>query len=89
VEIDGGVITDAALAFFGVGTTPVRVAEAERVLAGQQLSDDLFAEAAKVVSASLSPGADIHASTGYRRRLAGVLTRRALTRATTHIGGRT
>jgi aerobic carbon-monoxide dehydrogenase medium subunit len=89
VEIDGGVITDAALAFFGVGTTPVRVAEAERVLAGQQLSDDLFAEAANVVSVSLSPGADIHASTGYRRRLAGVLTRRALTRATTHSGGRT
>jgi carbon-monoxide dehydrogenase medium subunit len=89
VEIDGAVITDAALAFFGVGTTPVRVAEAERVLAGQPISDDLVAEAAKVVSASLSPGADIHGSTEYRRHLAGVLTRRALTRATTHIGGRT
>jgi aerobic carbon-monoxide dehydrogenase medium subunit len=89
VEIDGAVITDAALAFFGVGTTPVRLTEAERGLVGQPLSDDLFAEAAKVVSASLSPGADIHASTGYRRHLAGVLTRRALTRATTHIGGRT
>jgi aerobic carbon-monoxide dehydrogenase medium subunit len=89
VEIDGAVITDAALAFFGVGTTPVRVTEAERGLAGQPLSDDLFAEAARVVSASLSPGADIHGSTEYRRHLAGVLTRRALTRATTHIGGRT
>jgi carbon-monoxide dehydrogenase medium subunit len=83
------VITDAALAFFGVGTTPVRLTEAERGLVGQPLSDDLFAEAARVVSASLSPGADLHASTGYRRHLAGVLTRRALTRATTHIGGRT
>ncbi|MGH3924351.1 MAG: FAD binding domain-containing protein [Pseudonocardiaceae bacterium] len=89
VEIDGPVITDAALAFFGVGTTPVRVAEAERGLAGQPPSDDVFAEAANVVSASLTPGEDIHASTGYRRHLAGVLTGRALTRATTGIGGRT
>ena len=89
IGIDGAVITDAALAFFGVGTTPVRVTEAERGLAGQPISDDLVAEAANVVSASLSPGADIHGSTEYRRHLAGVLTRRALTRATTHIGGRT
>jgi aerobic carbon-monoxide dehydrogenase medium subunit len=89
VEIDGAVITDAALAFFGVGTTPVRVSEAERGLAGQPLSDDLFAEAATLVSASLSPSADVHASTGYRRHLAGVLTRRALARATTHVGGHT
>jgi aerobic carbon-monoxide dehydrogenase medium subunit len=88
VEIDGAVITDAALAFFGVGATPVRATEAERSLAGQPPSDDLFAEAANVVSASLSPGEDIHATTGYRRHLAGVLTRRALTRATTHVGGR-
>jgi aerobic carbon-monoxide dehydrogenase medium subunit len=89
MELDGAVVTGASLAFFGVGTTPVRVAEAESALVGQRLSGDLFAEAAKVASANLSPPADIHASTGYRRHLAGVLTRRALTRATTQIGGRT
>jgi carbon-monoxide dehydrogenase medium subunit len=88
VEIEGAVITGASLAFFGVGTTPVRVTEAEGALTGQRLSDDLPAEAANVVSASLSPGADIHASAGYRRHLAGVLTRRALTRATSQIGKR-
>jgi carbon-monoxide dehydrogenase medium subunit len=87
VGIDGAVITGAALAFFGVGATPARVTEAERGLVGQPLSDDLFAEVAKVVSASLSPAADIHASAGHRRHLAGVLTRRALTRATAHVGG--
>jgi aerobic carbon-monoxide dehydrogenase medium subunit len=87
-EIEGAVITGASLAFFGVGTTPVRVTEAESALTGQRLSDDLRAEAANVVSASLSPGADIHASAGYRRHLAGVLTRRALTRATSQIGKR-
>ena len=61
----------------------------ERGLTSQPISDDLVAEAAQVVSASLSPGADIHGSMEYRRHLAGVLTRRALTRATTHIRGRT
>jgi carbon-monoxide dehydrogenase medium subunit len=89
VEMDGTVVTDAALAFFGVGTTPVRVTEAETGLAGQPISEDVFAEAANVVSASLSPAADIHGSTEYRRHLAGVLTHRALTRATSHIGERT
>jgi carbon-monoxide dehydrogenase medium subunit len=89
VEIDGAAISGASLAFFGVGTTPTRVSEAERGLVGQPPSDDLFAEVANVVSATLSPGADIHASAGYRRHVAGVLTRRALTRATRHIGGRT
>lgn len=89
MENDGAVITDAALAFFGVGTTPVRIAEVERGLIGQPFSADVFIEAAKAVSASLNPGADIHASAEYRRHLAGVLTRRALSRATSHIGGDT
>ncbi len=75
------VITDAALAFLSVGPTAVRVSEAEAVLVGERPSAELFNEAARVVSATLQPAADVHASANYRKHLAGVLTRRGLARA--------
>ncbi len=74
----GDVITDAALAFLSVGPTAVRVTEAEAVLIGERPSAELFAEAGRVVSATLQPAADVHASANYRKHLAGVLTRRGL-----------
>jgi carbon-monoxide dehydrogenase medium subunit len=42
---------------------------------------DAFAEAGRSVSARVRPSDDIHASANYRKRLAGLLTRRALTDA--------
>lgn len=75
------IITDAALAFLSVGPTAVRVSEAEAVLVGERPSAELFREAARVVSATLQPAADVHASANYRKHLAGVLTTRGLERA--------
>lgn len=86
LELDGDMIVDAALAFFGVAATPVRVDDAERALVGASATADTFAEAAAVVSASLTPPADLHATAAYRRHVAGVLTRRGLSAATIQIG---
>jgi carbon-monoxide dehydrogenase medium subunit len=86
LEMDGDTITDAALAFFGVAATPVRVGAAEAVLMGASATPDVFAAAAETVSAVLAPPADLHATTAYRQHLAGVLTRRALGAATARIG---
>jgi carbon-monoxide dehydrogenase medium subunit len=67
---------------FGVGATPVRVRAAEQVLVGQQLDATRFAEAGRTAGAELDePLSDVHASAEYRRHLARVLTRRALTEA--------
>ena len=81
-----GRVARAALAFFGAGSTPVRVAEAERLLVGQEPAAALFAEAGRVVADVIDPPGDNHASAAYRAHVAGVLTRRCLAEAAARIG---
>jgi carbon-monoxide dehydrogenase medium subunit len=83
-----GACSDARIALFGVGATPVRARAAEALLRGRPSAADLFAEAAAVVRSEIDePLSDIHASADYRRHLVGVLTRRALAEAAARAGG--
>jgi carbon-monoxide dehydrogenase medium subunit len=86
LEIDDDIVTDAALAFFGAASTPIRVPAAEAALVGAAPTPDAFAAAAQIVSAELNPPADIHGSTAYRKHLGGTLTRRGLDAAVATIG---
>jgi carbon-monoxide dehydrogenase medium subunit len=82
IALDGeGVITDARLVFTGVGLQPVRAREAEASLRGTSAGTDAFAAAADLVAGALHPRTDAHASGDYRRRVAGVIARRALEEA--------
>lgn len=86
LETDGaGRCVRARVAVAGAGATPVRVTDAEQFLAGQPISDAVFAEAAKLVSAAIEPESDLHASDAFRRHLAGTLTVRALKHARTRL----
>ncbi len=70
------------LALLSVGEGPVLAAQAAGLLVGQVPSADLIRAAADAAATSdIDPPGDIHASPAYRRQLAAVLTRRALTRA--------
>ena len=69
------------MAFCGAGDTPVRVERAEALLGGRRPDAGLFAAVQKLVSETLEPPSDLHASADYRREVAGVLARRALTLA--------
>ncbi len=82
VWIDGGKIADAGLALSAVGPTTVHVARAEELLRGAVPSEELFAQAGEIASADCTPFADSRGPVDYKRHLAGVLARRALTRAT-------
>jgi carbon-monoxide dehydrogenase medium subunit len=73
-----GTCEDARIALFGVGATPVKIEQAEALLKGARLDNQMLLEAARVVSEVLEPDADVHASAEYRKDVAGVLTRRAL-----------
>lgn len=73
-------IGEARLTYFGLGGRAVRLAEIEGRLTGTAPSEKLFAEVTQA-SAALEADADIHASADYRRAVAGVLTRRALSEA--------
>ena len=74
-------ITDARLALTGVSDKPWRERRVEEILIGKKATADLLRSAADEIATSIDPESDIHASAAYRRSLARVLTRRALTEA--------
>lgn len=81
----------ARITLVGVGETPFRARAAEAALDGRRLgpadSGGAFAAAAGEVVAAVDPADDVHASSSYRRHLAGVLTERALQTALARAGG--
>jgi carbon-monoxide dehydrogenase medium subunit len=81
-----GRVASARIVCFGVGPRPTRSLDAERSLAGGPPSAAAFAEAGRLASAGVDPADDIHASAAYRKRLADVLTRRALAASLASIG---
>jgi aerobic carbon-monoxide dehydrogenase medium subunit len=82
VWIEGGAIADAGVALSAVGLTTIHLDRAEGLLRGQAPSDELFAQAGEMASEDCKPMADGRGPVDYKRHLAGVLTRRALRRAT-------
>jgi aerobic carbon-monoxide dehydrogenase medium subunit len=84
---EAGVCTASAIAVTGVGATPVVAREAAQALVGVKPTLDAFENAGRRVAAALTPDSDLHASSDYRKHLAGVLTRRALARAAARIDG--
>jgi carbon-monoxide dehydrogenase medium subunit len=82
VWLDGDTISDAGVALSAVGPVTVHLSRAEELLRGQKPSDELFAQAAQIASEDCTPVADGRGPVDYKRHLAGVLTTRALRRAT-------
>jgi aerobic carbon-monoxide dehydrogenase medium subunit len=82
VWMEGDTITDAGLALSAVGPTTVHVSRAEELLRGRTPSDELFGEAGEIASEDCSPVPDGRGPVDFKRHLAGVLTTRALRRAT-------
>jgi aerobic carbon-monoxide dehydrogenase medium subunit len=77
----GGAVADARVALFGVGATPVRASAVEEALRGERPDAERLAGAAARAADGLEPPDDMQASADYRRHLARVLSRRALTAA--------
>ena len=86
-----GVCETARLTVVGMGEGPFRAGAAEDFLAARRLGPkdykDAFAEAAAKVVAVIEPTDDVHASSAYRRHLAGVMATRALETALARTGG--
>ena len=81
LTLSAGKIARACIALTGVGPTALRAAKAEQLLIGQSLDGDVTARAIAAVRDAIEPDTDLHASSDYRRHLAGVLTGRALAAA--------
>jgi carbon-monoxide dehydrogenase medium subunit len=82
-----GSIGRARLCLFGVAAQPERMHAVELTLAGASPGAETFAAAAAEAIADLDPASDVHGSAAYRRHVAGVAVRRALTDASARAGG--
>jgi aerobic carbon-monoxide dehydrogenase medium subunit len=82
VWIGDGVIADVGIALSAVGMTTIHLTRGEELLRGRPPSEELFTQAGEIASADCSPSADGRGPVDYKRHLAGVLTGRALRRAT-------
>ena len=69
---------EVRLAACGVAWKPVRLAAAERAVAGKELSPQLIREAARVAREEVDPAGDVHGDAEYRRELIEVLVIRTL-----------
>ncbi len=88
VTLVGGRIITAAVALGGLVPVATRATSVEQALAGQAPSADVIAAAAAAVSADLGDDliGDIYASAEYRRAMAPVWVKRALTAAVERAG---
>jgi carbon-monoxide dehydrogenase medium subunit len=83
LTVAGGRCTAASVAVGGVESTPVKASSVEAALIGSALDSDSIAQAAKAVAADLTGNAieDVFATGSYRKAMAEVYLRRALTAA--------
>ena len=81
LEPDGERCSEARIALGSVGVTPLRGMAAEAILSGQRLSESLLHAAGEAVKGVVDPLSDHRGSAAYKREMAGVMIRRALTQA--------
>ena len=75
---DRGAVAKAAVALGGIADRPLRVGAVENALKGSVPTEEGIEAASRLVSGSVIPVGDIHASEAYRAHLGQVLTRRAV-----------
>ncbi|MEA2154007.1 MAG: aerobic carbon-monoxide dehydrogenase medium subunit [Solirubrobacteraceae bacterium] len=81
VKASAGVCEDVRIGLTHMASTPLRASAAEDALRGQPLDEQHIAAAAELAAEGTAPLADLNATPDYKRHLARVLTRRALTTA--------
>jgi carbon-monoxide dehydrogenase medium subunit len=81
VKASDGVCEDVRIGLTHMAATPLRATAAEDALRGKPLTEENIAAAAQQAAEGTAPLGDLNASPDYKRHLARVLTRRALTTA--------
>jgi CO/xanthine dehydrogenase FAD-binding subunit len=81
LEMDNGVCRQARLAIGCVGPTTMRLKQAEKLLVGKTINDDLLEQIARSAQEDIAPIDDQRSTAAYRRQVAGVLLKRMIVRA--------
>ncbi|WP_392543096.1 FAD binding domain-containing protein [Oryzobacter telluris] len=79
LRVEGGTIAEARIGLTNMGSTPLRARSVEEALVGRSASD--IGDACASAADGTNPPSDLNGDADYRRHLAGVLTRRAVTTA--------
>jgi carbon-monoxide dehydrogenase medium subunit len=85
---DSGVVDHARVALAGLGGVPCVPAWLDEVAGGEAPDEALFRRVGERVRDEVDPFDDVHASAQYRKRVAAVLTARALATAAARAGQR-
>ncbi|MCB1742784.1 MAG: xanthine dehydrogenase family protein subunit M [Gammaproteobacteria bacterium] len=88
IEVDdaSGVCSGCRIVLGSVGSTPIRSTAAETLLIGERPSTERFRAAAEAAARDTDPMTDTRGSAEYKRAMAAVFTRRALTQALERLG---
>lgn len=78
VEMDGKKIARAGVGLTAVGATNIKARDAEKALAGQEPSDKLIAEAARLAADAAEPKDDTRGSAAYKKDVVRVFVQRGL-----------
>ena len=87
ITLEDDRVTDIRLAACGVGPGPIRLTGAENILRDGGFTDTALAAAGRAAADAADPDGDVHATASYRRKMAGVMTRRAVEKAARRAGG--
>ncbi|MHB8873369.1 MAG: FAD binding domain-containing protein [Myxococcaceae bacterium] len=85
LELEGGRIKLARVAYGSVAPKPHRATKVEQFLTGQVLSEELIAAAKEAVLSDIAPIDDVRGSKRHKQRLAVNATQDALTRALSEV----
>jgi carbon-monoxide dehydrogenase medium subunit len=78
VSLSDGTVARAAIALFGMGSTPVRAGKAEAALVGCTPSDWVGADIGRLAVDGMEPPEDLHASSALRLRIGAAVVERAV-----------
>jgi carbon-monoxide dehydrogenase medium subunit len=81
LKMEGKKCVDCRIALGAVATTPIRTPEAEKILIGTGLTDDVLGKAGVAAMNSCRPISDVRASAEYRADMVRVFTKRTVKKA--------
>jgi len=79
--MDGKTCRSARIGLTNVNPVPMRATDAEKAVAGKELTDAVLEAAGKAAAAQCDPSADLRGGVDYKRDVTRVLTKRALRKA--------
>jgi xanthine dehydrogenase small subunit len=70
LRLKGDVVSDAKIAYGGLGPTPLRLPAVEKSLVGKRLDSDLVRKAESLIAAAVKPQSDVRGTAEFRTLLA-------------------